>query len=132
MFSFAMYCLYNAVIGYLLLQRETIVDAVAFTVALSIVVFLHMVVGEMAPKSLAISNPERSALILARPFRMFTLAFRPFIHLLNLLANAVVRLAGVEPQAELAGAHAPGDLLMLVRESAEHGMLPHEQHGLLE
>ena len=105
---------------------------IAFTVALSIVVFLHMVVGEMAPKSLAISDPERAALILARPFRAFTLLFRPFIHLLNFLANAVVRMVGVEPQDELAGAHAPGDLLMLVRESAEHGMLPREQHGLLE
>ena len=47
------------------------------TIALLIVVFLHMVVGEMAPKSLAISNPERSALLLARPFRAFTLLFRP-------------------------------------------------------
>jgi CBS domain containing-hemolysin-like protein len=109
-----------------------VIHGIAFTVALSIVVFLHMVVGEMAPKSLAISNPERSALLLARPFRAFTLLFRPFIRLLNALANGVVRLAGVEPQDELAGAHAPGDLLMLVRESAAHGLLPSEQHGLLE
>ncbi len=111
---------------------EAAVHAVAFTIALSIVVFLHMVVGEMAPKSLAISNPERAALLLAMPFRAFTLVLRPFIRLLNAMANAVVRLCGVEPQDELAGAHAPGDLLMLVKESAERGLLPSEQHGLLE
>jgi len=47
--------------------------AIAFTIALSIVVFLHMVVGEMAPKSWAITHPEDSALLLARPFRAFAL-----------------------------------------------------------
>ena len=111
---------------------EGLVHGVAFTLAMSIVVFLHMVVGEMAPKSLAISNPERAALRLAVPFRAFTLLVRPFIGVLNAAANGVVRLAGVTPQGELAAAHAPADLLLLVRESAEHGMLPREQHGLLE
>jgi CBS domain containing-hemolysin-like protein len=108
------------------------IHAIAFTVALSIVVFLHMVVGEMAPKSLSIANPERAALALARPFRAFTLVVRPFLHVLNVMANGLVRLCGVEPQDELAAAHAPGDLLMLVKESAEHGLIPVEQHGLLE
>jgi len=111
---------------------EAPTHAIAFAIALSLVVFLHMVIGEMAPKSLAISNPERSALWLAGPFRAFTLLFRPVIGLLNGLANGVVRLCGVEPQQELAGAHAASDLLMLVRESAARGMLPREQQGLLE
>ncbi len=105
--------------------------AIAFTVALSIVVFLHMVVGEMAPKSWAIANPERSALALARPFRAFALLVRPAIRALNAMANGVVRLCGVEPQEELATAHAPADLLLLVEESARSGTLGAEQHGLL-
>jgi CBS domain containing-hemolysin-like protein len=111
---------------------EALVHGVAFTIALSIVVFLHMVIGEMAPKSLAIANPEGAALRLAGPFRAFTLVVRPFLRLLNGAANAVVRLLGYEPQEELAAAHSAGDLMMLVRESAEHGMLAREQHGLLE
>lgn len=105
--------------------------ALAFTIALSIVVFLHMVVGEMAPKSWAIADPERSALALARPFRAFALLFRPAIRALNAMANGVVRLCGVEPQGELAATHAPGDLLLLVEESARRGTLEAEQHGLL-
>ena len=109
-----------------------VIHGIAFTVSLSIVVFLHMVVGEMAPKSLAISSPERAALWLAPPFRAFTWTVRPFLRLLNATANGVVRLCGVEPQEELAAAHAPADLMMLVRESAEHGTLPSDQHGLLE
>ena len=111
---------------------EAALHPIAFTIALSIVVFLHMVVGEMMPKSVAITDPERAALLLSRPFRAFTLLFRPFIGLLNFLANGLVRLAGVEPQDELAAAHAPADLLMLVRESAEHGTLATDQQGLLE
>ena len=111
---------------------EALVHGVSFTIGLAIVVFLHMVVGEMAPKSLAIANPEGTALVLARPFRAFTLAVRPFLALLNSIANSVVRAFGFEPQEELAAAHGAGDLLLLVRESAEHGMLAREQHGLLE
>jgi len=104
--------------------------AIAFTIALSIVVFLHMVVGEMAPKSWAITHPEDSALLLARPFRAFALVVRPFIRLLNMMANALVRLCGVEPQAELAQVHSPADLVMLVEESAEHGAIAADQRLL--
>lgn len=111
---------------------EGLVHGVGIGLGLSIVVFLHMVVGEMAPKSLAMAGPEATALALARPFRAFTMVVRPFLALLNAMANAVVRLFGVEPQSELAAAHAPSDLLLLVKESAERGMLAREQHGLLE
>jgi CBS domain containing-hemolysin-like protein len=111
---------------------EGLIHGVAIAIGLSIVVFLHMVVGEMAPKSLAMAGPESTALALARPFRAFTMIVRPFLALLNAMANGVVRMFGVEPQEELAAAHAPSDLLMLVRESAERGMLGREQHGLLE
>jgi len=105
--------------------------AIAFAIALSIVVFLHMVVGEMAPKSWAIAHPEPSALTLARPFRAFALIFRPVIALLNLVANGLVKLVGVEPQPELAMAHAPSDLLLLLDESAGHGAIAAEEHRLL-
>jgi CBS domain containing-hemolysin-like protein len=90
-----------------------------------------MVVGEMAPKSWAITHPERSALILAPPFRAFALVFRPFIRLLNVMANGIVRLCGVTPQDELAQVHAPSDLLLLVEESAREGTLAHESETLL-
>jgi CBS domain containing-hemolysin-like protein len=105
--------------------------AIAFTIALSIVVFFHMVIGEMAPKSWAIAHPERSALLIARPFRAFALLFRPAIRALNEMANAMVRLFGLEPQDELAQVHAPSDLLLLVEESARHGILQREQQHLL-
>ena len=104
---------------------------IALGIALSIVVFLHMVVGEMAPKSWAIAAPERSALLLAPPFRAFALLFRPLIRVLNAAANGIVRMLGVEPQDELAMTHSPADLLLLLEESSEQGTLGEEQHDLL-
>jgi CBS domain containing-hemolysin-like protein len=110
---------------------DTARHIIAFTVALSIVVFLHMVVGEMAPKSWAIAHPEASALKLAGPFRLYARVFRPIIRFLNVCANGVVRLFGVEPQDERAMAHSPADLLLLIDESAGHGGLAADEHQLL-
>ena len=62
---------------------ETVLHSVAFAIALVIVVFLHMVVGEMAPKNMVIARPDESARLLAPPFRLFVNLFRPFIRALN-------------------------------------------------
>lgn len=105
--------------------------AVAFGIALAIVVFLHMVVGEMAPKTWAIADPERMALGLAWPFRAYTWVFRPLILVLNAAANGVVRAVGVEPVVERAIVHDPRDLLRVVAESGQRGSLPEDQQQLL-
>jgi CBS domain containing-hemolysin-like protein len=110
---------------------DAVGNALGFATGLTIVVFLHMVVGEMAPKSWAISNPEASVLALAPPFRAFALLFRPVISVLNALANATVRLCGVEPQDERTMAHSRADLLLLLEESAGHGTIGPEDHTLL-
>ena len=109
----------------------TATHVIAFTVALSVVVFLHMVIGEMAPKSWAISHPEDSSLKLAGPFRFYVSVFRPLIRLLNWMANITVRMVGVEPQDDRAMAHSPADLQLLLDESAGHGSLAAQEHELL-
>jgi CBS domain containing-hemolysin-like protein len=118
-------------LGEWLSLSETATHIIGFALALSLVVFLHMVVGEMAPKSWAISHPEDSALRLARPFRLFVTVFRPVIWLMNSIANGVVRVVGVEPQDERAMAHSPDDLRLLLDESAGHGGLAATEHELL-
>ena len=72
-------------------------DVGGFVLALIIVTFLHLVVGEMAPKSWAIAHPERSATMLALPMRAFMWVTRPVIGTLNRLANWCLRKVGVEP-----------------------------------
>ncbi len=110
---------------------DTTRHVIAFSIGLSIVVFLHMVVAEMAPKSWAIAHPEKSALLLARPFRLFVSVLRPLIRFLNGMANITVKAVGVEPQDERAMAHSPSDLLLLIEESAGHGGIAAEEHELL-
>ena len=104
---------------------------VALIIALSLVTFLHLVVGEMAPKSWAITDPERSALLLAPPFRLFAKVARPVLAALNGLANATLRLVGVRPQEQLAQVHGPEELRILLEQSREHGLLAADQHRLL-
>lgn len=108
-----------------------VAEVIALALAVALVVFLHMVLGEMAPKSWAISHPERSALLLALPFRAFTWVARPALHVFNGMANALLRAVKVTPQNTLAQAHGPDDLRILLRQSREHGLLPEEQHRML-
>jgi CBS domain containing-hemolysin-like protein len=81
---------------------EAVVDVVAFVVALLIVSYLHVVFGEMIPKNLAFSVPDRAVLILATPLVWVSKVFHPVIATLNWTANAVLRLFRVEPKNEAA------------------------------
>jgi CBS domain containing-hemolysin-like protein len=98
-------------------------DVVGFVLALIVVTFIHLVVGEMAPKSWAIAHPEKSATLLALPMRAFMWAFRPLLKVLNTAANALVRKAGVEPSNDVAVGHSPDSLRHLVEHSANVGAL---------
>lgn len=104
---------------------------VSFIVALAVVAFLHVVVGEMAPKSWAITHPERSAQLLALPFRGFTWVVRPLLAAMQHSANGVLRLVRVTPQDTLAAAHGPAELRMMLEHSRQEGLLDPEQHLLL-
>ena len=103
----------------------------AFILAVAVVGFLHVVVGEIAPKSWAISHPEDSALRLALPFRAFARITRPALVVLNGLANASLRAVKVTPQDELAQVHGPQELRLLLDSSREHGTLAGGEHELL-
>lgn len=106
-------------------------SVVAVVLAVTLVVFLHMVVGEMAPKSWAISDPERSAVLLALPFRAFARVARPLLSVLNALANGCLRLLKVLPQNELAQAHGPNELALLIGSAHQGGMLGEPEHRVL-
>lgn len=111
---------------------EGLTHVIAVIIAVSIVVFLHMVVGEMAPKSWAISHPETSALLLALPFRAFTWVVRPALFVLNGVANGLLRLVKVAPIDTVESAkHGPADLQLLLSQSHEYGVLPDADHQML-
>ncbi|KKD02424.1 hemolysin family protein [Streptomyces sp. WM6386] len=104
---------------------------IAFAFAMVVVVFLHMVLGEMAPKSWAIAHPERSAMLLAPPFRAVVKAVRPLIAVLNRMSNALVRLCRVTPRDELASVHNREQLTHLVEESERLGLISESDSELL-
>ncbi|MEU7565744.1 hemolysin family protein [Streptomyces fradiae] len=96
---------------------------IAFAFAMALVVFLHMVVGEMAPKSWAIAHPERSAMLLSPPFRATVTVVRPLLLVLNRVSNALVRLCRVQPRDELTAVHNREQLTHLVAESERLGLI---------
>ncbi|HET7303718.1 MAG TPA: hemolysin family protein [Segeticoccus sp.] len=104
---------------------------VALVLGVAVVVLLHMVIGEMAPKSWAISHPEKSAVLVALPFRAFSRLVRPALMVLNSLANGLVRLIGVTPRDEHSLEVGPGELRLLLAQSREHGVLPPGEHRRL-
>ncbi|HZG91820.1 MAG TPA: hemolysin family protein [Pseudonocardia sp.] len=106
-------------------------DVIAFVLALVVVTFLHLVVGEMAPKSWAIAHPERSAILLALPMRAFMAVTRPLLVGLNGIANRCLHRVGVQPVDEVAAGRNPATLRELVDHSAAAGALDHERRDQL-
>ncbi|WP_116051236.1 hemolysin family protein [Amycolatopsis palatopharyngis] len=109
----------------------TSADVVAFVLSLIVVTFLHLVVGEMAPKSWAIAHPERSATLLALPMRGFMWLTRPALVALNNIANWCLRKVGVDPVDEVSAGRTPDDLRHLMEHSAHTGALDPQRHEQL-
>jgi CBS domain containing-hemolysin-like protein len=105
--------------------------AVAFVLALGLVTFLHMVLGEMAPKSWAIINPERSARMLAVPFRAFTAAVRPVLAGLNRVTNLLLRAIRVPPRDAISVSRTPEQLRSLAVESRRLGLIEEDDLRVL-
>jgi CBS domain containing-hemolysin-like protein len=107
---------------------ETAIEVIAFGLAFSFITILHITLGELAPKSLAILRPERTALVVAWPLDVFYFVMRPAIVLLNGTANLLLRLVGVNPATESEAAHSDVELRLLLASSGEHGVIdPIEQ-----
>ncbi|WP_433478591.1 CNNM domain-containing protein [Spirillospora sp. CA-142024] len=110
---------------------EGAAHAVAFVLALALVTFLHMVVGEMAPKSWAIVDPERSATVLGLPFRAFATVVRPVLAALNGATNLLLRVAGVRPDGSREVSRTPEQLRSIAEESRRLGLIGQRELTLL-
>jgi CBS domain containing-hemolysin-like protein len=106
------------------------VSGIAFAIALVIVTFLHVVFGEMVPKNISFSLPDKAVLTLAPALVLVSYALSPIIRFLNAIANGVLRLSGVEPKAEATSAYTLDQVATIVAESTKEGMLT-DQSGAL-
>ncbi|MGV8884181.1 MAG: hemolysin family protein [Microbacteriaceae bacterium] len=102
---------------------EEAIGTIAFVVALLLVSFLHVVIGEMVPKNLSFSVPDRAALILAPPLVFIATIFRPVIVVLNGAANSILRLFRVEPKNEANSVFNLGEVANIVAQSTKEGVL---------
>ena len=106
--------------------------AAASTIAFLIIIFLHIVLGELAPKAFALQHPEDTSRWLAAPLILFTQATNPFIWLLNGAANGLLRIVGAKPPSEAERVHQPEEIVMLVKQSKESGQLDDDDVRLIE
>ena len=99
------------------------VSTVAFILALLLVSYLHVVFGEMVPKNISFSLPDKAVLFLAPPLVFVARVFSPVIRTLNAVANGILRLTGVQPKAEATSAYTLDEVATIVAESTKTGML---------
>ena len=110
---------------------DALLHTVSFLVALSIVVTLHVLLGEMVPKNIAIAGPESTAMLLIPPYLVYIRAARPFIAFYNWCANRTLRTFGVEPKDELDVTVSTVELSEMIAESLSEGLLDPEEHTRL-
>ncbi|KAA1432369.1 hemolysin family protein [Mycolicibacter arupensis] len=110
---------------------EPLLHTVAFIVALAIVVALHLLLGEMVPKNIALAGPETAAMLLIPPYLVYMAAARPFIVFYNWCANVTLRALRVQPKDELEITVSTVELSEMIAESVSAGLLDLEEYTRL-
>ncbi|GLF98737.1 hemolysin family protein [Streptomyces yaizuensis] len=100
-----------------------LIHPIAFVIALTLATYLHMLFGEMIPKNIALAAPVPTALLLGPPMVALTRAMRPVVFGLNAIANVLLRLLRVEPKNEVASVFTDDQLVRLVADSSQAGLL---------
>ncbi|SPM36696.1 Hemolysin or related protein, contains CBS domains [Mycobacterium rhizamassiliense] len=111
--------------------HPALVHTLSFVIALALVVILHVLLGEMVPKNIALAGPERTAMLLVPPYLAYVRVARPFIVFYNKCANAILRALGTEPKDELDITVSPAELSEMISESVSQGLLDPEEHTRL-
>ncbi|MEV0694737.1 hemolysin family protein [Streptomyces sp. NPDC050388] len=97
--------------------------AVSFVIALALATYLHMLLGEMVPKNIALAEPVRSALVLGPPLVALSRGLRPVIFTVNAFANTLLRLLRVEVRGEVVASFSDAELAQMVKDSGEAGLI---------
>ena len=105
------------------ITNPAVVTPISVAVGFFIITLLHVVFGELAPKSISIQKAEATVLLLARPMRVAYLFWYPVVLVMNGISNAVLRLVGIHPASEMEQSHSPEELRMLIVDSSKGGKL---------
>ena len=110
---------------------EDLLHPISFVVAMSVVVYLHVVLGEMVPKNIALAGADRAAMVLGPPMMVIVTMLRPVIVALNLIANGVLRLMRIEPKDEVSSSFTREEVAALVEQSRGEGMIEPDEYDRL-
>ena len=113
-------------------EGEQLTHSVALVLGFAIITTLHIVVGEQAPKIMAIQKAEATTLAVSLPMRMFYSLFYPGVVVLNALSSGLLRMAGLKPATESQEAHSEEELRMILSHSAQAGAIASSRAELLE
>lgn len=111
---------------------EDVSRVLGIGLALFVVAFFHLVIGEMVPKNIAIAAPAKTMRFLVLPYVAYLAPFRPITWLVSELANLGVRLFGIEPRDELVASHSLAELATIVSRSQVHGAIEADNAGMLQ
>ncbi len=109
----------------------TVSRTLSAVIAFSIITFLHVVIGELMPKSIALQSSERTSLLVGRPLAWTTMIFKPLIWALNGTGNALLKLIGVRPAEGRELVHSVAELKMIVADSAQVGVVADSEQEML-
>jgi len=116
---------------HLLGLPEGLLHPVSFVIALAVVVYLHVVMGEMIPKNLALAGPDRAAIILGPPVWAIVTVLRPVVVVINAVASGVLRLMGARLTDEVSSTFTREQVAALVEESHGEGLLESDEYDRL-
>ncbi|OCT11662.1 hypothetical protein A8709_27695 [Paenibacillus pectinilyticus] len=114
------------------LETSVFTTTLSFIVSFGFITFMHIVLGELAPKSFAIQKAELTSLWLSAPLLYFYKIFRPIIWLLNGAANKFLAMVGVEPASEHEAAHTEEEIRILMDESVKSGIINQDEMTLFD
>ena len=110
---------------------EYLIHPVSFVVALILMVYLHVVIGEMVPKNLSLASSTKATLVLVPPLWYLVRAAKPLVVSLNAIANGCIRLLGIRPRQEIRSSFSRDEVAGFVKESHREGLLSEEEEQLL-
>ena len=110
---------------------ESSITTISLILSFTIITVLHIVFGELVPKSIAIRKAEQTTMAIAYPLRWFTLVFKPFIWTMNWMSNGFLRLINIPPASE-GDIHSTEELQLLVKQSADSGEIEEENYEIIK
>ncbi|MDL2216407.1 hemolysin family protein [Desulfovibrio sp. OttesenSCG-928-M14] len=119
-------------LAFFSIGNPALVTSLSIAIGFCIITLMHVVFGELAPKSIAIQKAEDTALLLARPMRFFYVICLPLVTVMNGVSNAFLRLVGMHSASESEESHSPEELRMLILNSSERGNLDKDEGRMLD